>query len=109
MHFEAPDACLRRRLLESWHSDLTEQIPLDQAVAETEGFSFAEIEELKNLLIMHFVECGSWSWDWAQQQFALNPEELAARRGQLRFRVPAPAPNARNRRSIVLRKMKTTP
>jgi len=27
---------------------------LEQAVASTDGYSFAEIEELKNLLVMHF-------------------------------------------------------
>ena len=98
MHFEAPDANLRRRLLESWHADIQEQIPLEKAVAETEGFSFAEIEELKNLLIMHFVESSFWSWDWAQRQFALNREELAgSRRGQVGFRMPEAARNGNGR------------
>jgi hypothetical protein len=94
MHFEALDADLRRRLVQSWHADLQEQILLEKVVAETEGFSFAEIEELKNLLIMHFVDSGLWSWDWAQKQFALNREELAARRrGQVGFRMPEPTRN----------------
>jgi hypothetical protein len=98
MHFEAPDTDLRRRLLESWHADIQGQIPLDKAVTETEGFSFAEIEELKNLLIMHFVESSFWSWDWAQRQFALNREELAgSRRGQVGFRMPEAARNGNGR------------
>jgi hypothetical protein len=102
MHFDVPDAGLRRRLLGSWHSDIQQQIPLDHAVAETEGLSFAEIEELKNLLIMHFVENGRWSWNWAQRQFALNREELASTHGgQVGFRMPEPARNGRNGRQEI--------
>ena len=47
-------------------------------VNSTDGYSFAEIEELKNLLIMHFMESGAWDWDWALRQFAINREALTS-------------------------------
>src|SRR5262249_42482964 len=78
LHFQMPDAALRRTLMERWHGDIRQAIDIDQAVATTEGFSFAEVEELKNLLVMRFMESGEWDWDWALRQFDINRSELAA-------------------------------
>jgi cell division protease FtsH len=78
LHFRPPDASLRRELIQRWHADIREALNLDAAVASTAGHSFAEIEELKNLLIMHFLDTQNWDWSWAVQQFAINRDELAA-------------------------------
>lgn len=79
MHFNPPDAPLRRQLLERWHPEIKAALNLDQAVAETEDFSFAEVEELKNLLVMRYMESSEWDWDWAMQQFEQNRSELGSR------------------------------
>jgi hypothetical protein len=79
LHFQAPDAGLRRRLLERWHEDIRTHLDLDAAVASTDGYSFAEIEELKNLLVMHYLESDAWDWGWALRQFAVNRNELNSR------------------------------
>jgi len=42
--------------------------------------SFAEVEELKNLLVLRFVDGGGWDWDWAMEQFRANRSGLASRR-----------------------------
>ncbi len=62
LQFKAPDASLRRQLFERWHEEIQTHLNLETAVASTDGFSFAEIEELKNLLVMHFLDSGTWSW-----------------------------------------------
>jgi AAA+ superfamily predicted ATPase len=80
LHFHPPDAALRRQLLDRWHADIRSHLDLDAAVASTDGYSFAEIEELKNLLIMHFMDSEQWDWTWALEQFDINREELSARR-----------------------------
>jgi hypothetical protein len=80
LHFKAPDAPLRRQLMERWHEDIRTHISLEAAVESTDGYSFAEIEELKNLLIMHFMNSGAWDWEWALEQFDINRNELATRR-----------------------------
>jgi ATP-dependent Zn protease len=86
LHFKAPDAALRRRLLERWHPEIRAHLDLETAAASTDGFSFAEIEELKNLLVMHFLDSGTWNWSWALKQFAINRNDLAAsRRRQVGF------------------------
>jgi SpoVK/Ycf46/Vps4 family AAA+-type ATPase len=79
LHFKAPDAGLRRQLIERWHEDIRAAIDLDRAVDSTNGFSFAEVEELKNLLVMRFMDVEKWDWDWALKQFAINRNELTAR------------------------------
>jgi ATP-dependent Zn protease len=77
LHFKTPDAAMRRQLLERWHEDIRAHLNTDMMIASTEGYSFAEIEELKNLLIMHFVDAGAWNWSWALDQFEVNRKELA--------------------------------
>jgi hypothetical protein len=79
LHFKAPDAPLRRQLIERWHTDIRRNLDLESAVASTDGYSFAEIEELKNLLVMHFMETASWNWGWALKQFDINRNELSSR------------------------------
>jgi hypothetical protein len=76
LHFKSPDASLRRRLIERWHVDIRSHLDIEQAVASTDGYSFAEIEELKNLLVMHFMDKGAWNWSWALKQFDINRHEL---------------------------------
>jgi hypothetical protein len=79
LHFKAPEAPLRRRLIERWHPEILAGIALDTMVDSTDGYSFAEIEELKNLLIMRHMDTETWEWEWAMEQFDVNRQELAAR------------------------------
>lgn len=80
LHFKPPDADLRRQLIERWHEDICRHIDVEDAVVSTEGYSFAEIEELKNLLIMRRMEVEAWDWEWALEQFDINRQELSARK-----------------------------
>jgi hypothetical protein len=84
LHFKMPDAGLRRQLMERWHDDIRKSLDLDRAVETTDGYSFAEVEELKNLLVMRFMESGEWDWDWALRQFDVNRSELASKPQQKR-------------------------
>jgi cell division protease FtsH len=79
LHFKMPDPGLRRRLMERWHEDIRSHLDLDRAVETTEGYSFAEVEELKNLLVMRFMDSGAWDWNWALKQFDINRSELSSR------------------------------
>ena len=44
------------QLIERWHEDVQRHIDIENAIASTDGYSFAEIEELKNLLVMHYMD-----------------------------------------------------
>jgi cell division protease FtsH len=77
LHFKAPDALMRRQLIERWHEDIRANVDIETMISSTEDYSFAEIEELKNLLIMHYLDAGFWSWSWALEQFEVNRKELA--------------------------------
>jgi hypothetical protein len=65
-------------LFETWHEDIQQHVPIEAYLAATQGHSFAEIEELKNLLILHYLDAGCWNLCWALDQFAINRHELMA-------------------------------
>lgn len=77
LHFTLPNAELRRRLMDRWHAEIRAGIDLDVAVKQTAGHSFAEVEELKNLLILRYIDANVWDWDWAMEQFRQNRTDLA--------------------------------
>ena len=54
-------------------------VDLDRVIASTKGFSFADIEEVKNLLIRHFIDSGEWDWPNALEQFTSNRHDLGHR------------------------------
>ncbi|MBN9117767.1 MAG: ATP-binding protein [Planctomycetes bacterium] len=85
LHFTLPDAPLRRRLMDRWHADLRAGIDLDTAVKQTAGYSFAEVEELKNLLILRYIDTNGWDWDWAMEQFRENRTDLAEQHRHVGF------------------------
>lgn len=89
MHFDPPDAPLRRELIGRWHPELRAGIDADVAVDRTAGFSFAEVEEVKNLLILRHLEAGAWDWEWAMAQFRENRAELATRTRNVGFAAPS--------------------
>jgi len=73
LHFGYPDASLRRRLVrERWHPELVLAIDVEQLVAQTEDFSFAELEEVKNLLVLRHLDSGSWDWPWVRDAMELG-------------------------------------
>ena len=82
LQFDPPTADLRRRLIERWHSDIRAGIDINRAVDETTGMSFAEIEELKNLLILGHLDTGGWDWDRALAQWRTNRDDLTDNRGK---------------------------
>lgn len=70
LHFPRPAAELRRRLIrEFWHREILQALDVERLVAETDGLSFAELTELKKLLVLHFLDAGKWDWSWAWQTF----------------------------------------
>ena len=73
-----PDAELRRRLVARWHESIGAKLDVDEIVGSTVGYSFAEMEELRNLLVMQFFEKGDWDLQRALDQFEVNRQELAS-------------------------------
>ena len=83
--FPKPDADLRRVLVARWHPDLLAGIDPAAAVADTDGLSFAEVDEFKNLLVLHFTETGVWDWAWAKEQFRVGRGDLTPTPPKLGF------------------------
>jgi len=77
--FDKPDAAMRHRLISRWHNDIQRNIDTELAIQNTDGMSFADLEEIKNLLILFFLEDGNWSWARALAEFRDNRREFAQR------------------------------
>lgn len=43
------------------------------------------MEEVKNLLILRYIDTKAWDWDWAMNQFAENRAELAKQERHVGF------------------------
>jgi hypothetical protein len=89
MQFPRPDSLLRRRLIdECWHAELRASLEIDQVVAATEGLSFAEMEEVKKLLVMHYFDTGRFNWPWAWNSYCAGRGNSVRRR--IGFAAPLP-------------------
>ena len=81
MHFPRPDAALRSRFInENWHPSIANSIDLNRATADTEGLSFAELDEVKKLLVLGFLETGDWDWQQSWESFTRGRADAAPRR-----------------------------
>jgi ATP-dependent 26S proteasome regulatory subunit len=84
IQFQRPDAELRRTfVVERWHAHITSALDLDQVVRETDGLSFAEMDEIKKLLVLRFLETKTWDWGaaWSAYQTGHNTGKSAQRIG----------------------------
>ena len=71
VEFPRPDANLRRQFfVDHWVDEARDKIPIEEAVRSTDGFSFAELDELKKLLVLRFLDTEVWDWAWVCQEFA---------------------------------------
>jgi cell division protease FtsH len=96
LHFELPTAALRRELIARWHAEVRAGIDVEGAVEDTAGFSFAEVEEVKNLLILHYIDAKQWDWSWALNQFHENRQELKEKERHVGFAPLEPSANGHN-------------
>jgi cell division protease FtsH len=70
VQFPRPDTDLRRRvILEHWHADIRRALDVEFMVKATDGLSFAELTEIKKLLVLHFLDSNRWDWDLAWKVF----------------------------------------
>jgi hypothetical protein len=81
MHFPRPDAILRQRLIENhWQREIGDAIDIARAITETEGLSFAVLEEVKKLLVLSFLDSGTWDWPRAWESFQQGRTKLSNRK-----------------------------
>jgi len=72
LRFPRPDASLRRRMIrQRWHADLQAGLDVESVVAETEGWSFAELEEARKLLILRRLDTAGWDWPAVRDSLTL--------------------------------------
>ena len=65
-----PTPELRLHLIKSWHRDLLRAVPSERILSKTGGFSFADLECLKSLMVTNFlIEKPVWDLNIALQDF----------------------------------------
>lgn len=99
--FPRPDEELRMRFVsERWTSELVAALDLPRVAKETAGLSFAEMDEVRKLLVLCFLETGVWNWEAGWSAFvssrAANGEKPA-----IGFATPATRSRPSRGRSIV--------
>lgn len=81
VHFNKPDAELRRQMIiEFWHQDIIHAVDVDEVVAATDERSFADLAELKKLLVLRYIDAQAWDWEWAWKTFQTSDEPDRPRR-----------------------------
>jgi hypothetical protein len=81
MEFPQPDAALRRRFIsQHWHAEIAGGIDLETAVRDSDGLSFAEMDEVKKLLVLGFLENGRWEWGQACERLRSGRTDASRRR-----------------------------
>jgi hypothetical protein len=76
LSFMRPDSQQRARLIrESWHPEIALHIAIQEVVRQTDGLSFAEIEETKRLLVLDHLKSGQWDWPRAWKEFQSGRED----------------------------------
>ena len=70
VQFDNPDRETRREFIEQrWHKDICRNLDLETVSGQTAGMSFAELEELRKLIVLHFLDHGEWNWPAAWETF----------------------------------------
>ena len=67
------------------HARKVKNPSVQSVVVFPDGYSFADLEEIKNLLVMRFVDRQVWDWAGAVEQFNANRSETVTRRTPIGF------------------------
>jgi cell division protease FtsH len=70
----------RGQLFDRWNPELRAGIDRERVLKDSQGMSFAELDEHKNLLVLRYIETQTWDWTWAKAEFERCREELAIRK-----------------------------
>ena len=54
------------------------------------------MEEVKNLLILRFIDVKEWDWSWALHQFRSNRLDLKEKERRVGFSIREPTTNGHN-------------
>ncbi len=82
LHFPKPDAALREQMVGRWDEEIRTTVGINRVVSDSAGMSFAELEELKNLLILRYLDTKTWDWAWARREFTTHRDGLSTDRAR---------------------------
>jgi cell division protease FtsH len=65
-YLDNPDGVLRRRFFQGWPESIRRHVDLERLADETEHYSFADLDEIKTLLVTRHLLSGNGTWDWEE-------------------------------------------
>jgi len=90
LRFEAPTAELRRRMIvERWPAEIVAGLPVEEVVNDTDGMSFAELEEARKMVILHYLDTGAVRWLSVHSKMN-SQRQLVKHRRAIGFGAPPP-------------------
>lgn len=90
LRFEAPTADLRRRMIvERWPAEIVRALPIEEVVSDTDGMSFAELEEARKMVILHYLDKGEVRWVNVHSKMT-SQRQLVKQRRAIGFGAPPP-------------------
>lgn len=93
IHFPKPNAERRGEYIrQRWHDKIVQSVDVDEVVRHTDGYSFAEMEELKKQLVLGYLDSGCINWESARDTLAQRNELVETRR-TIGFASSLSAPN----------------
>jgi len=79
--FENPTPALREKLIkETWHEEIQQAFDISTLVDATEGLSFAEVEEIKTLIVHHKIKHDNWDLNEALDEFTGRIEKIGQKK-----------------------------
>ena len=85
--FELPNKEMRIAYLESWHKDVLSKIDNKESVLEkTDGFSFAEMNLIRQMIIRNIISKTDYSMDYIMNQISQERPSLLGKKNAVGFR-----------------------
>ncbi len=83
--FGPPSAAIRDEYVQKiWPEDIRKAIDVPVLIRETNGNSFAEMEEIKSLLVQHYLDVKVWDLNHAIREFKSREKETLAVKEKLK-------------------------
>jgi hypothetical protein len=73
--FDLPNEALRKEFIETWHSDFLQFLNIDQIVADTKGWSFAQIDAIRTNLVTNHLFDNVWDYELAKAKVIVHEDE----------------------------------
>lgn len=93
--FENPNTELRKRFINTWDQNILNSIDVSEFIKRSEGFSFADMDLVKQVLVSNFLSSGKWDMPVAIREFECRCSVESYRKSGIGFNLKSsPVPES---------------